>query len=410
MREFTPRVAFFTDSFQESNGVARTSREFAGYARASFFPFLAVYPSKRTAHLRRGNYEALELAPSPATLQLEHDLTFDLLFARHLPLIRRALREFRPDLIHITGPGHCGILGAILAHDLGVPLVASWHTNVHEYAGRRLAHALKSSPSTLRSRFEHLAEQRSLDLTLRFYKLAKLLFAPNPELVSMLEARTGRPVHLMERGIDCRLFTPDRRNAMSQPFTIGYVGRLSAEKNVRLLAELDSLLRSIGRSRHRFLIVGAGAEQAWLHTKLTDAEFTGLLHGEALADAYARMDVFVFPSETDTYGNVVQEALASGVPCVVSDRGGPQFLIESGRTGFVASRPDAYATAVNRLQNDQQLRDEMRFQARSAALERSWHGVFDRVYGAYRVGFRDGTLGLRASKARAISMRTRRAF
>ena len=385
-------MAFFTDSFHEANGVARTSREFAAYARSSFFPFLAVHPGTRTAHLRRGTYEAFELAPSAATLQLEHDLTFDLLFMRHFRALRRTVAAFEPDLIHITGPGHCGILGAMLAYSLGVPLVASWHTNVHEYASRRLARMLQGWPQSLRHAGVSFSEQRALDLTVRFYQLARILFAPNPELMAMLKQRTSQPVHLMARGIDCRLFHPQRRTATGHPFTIGYVGRLSTEKNVRLFAALEAQLRQSGITDHRFLIVGEGSEREWLRQNLTNAELPGVLHGDALATAYANMDAFVFPSETDTYGNVVQEALASGVPCIVSAHGGPQFLIEAGETGFVAQDPSAYATAITRLIQDPALLARMRIHARAAALERNWNAVFDDVYAAYRMGLKEGTI------------------
>lgn len=409
MRDFTPRVAFFTDSFHEANGVARTSREFAAYARSSFFPFLAVHPGTKTAHLRRGAYEAFELAPSAATLQLEHDLTFDLGFLRHFRKLRRTVAAFEPDLIHVTGPGHCGILGAMLAYSLGVPLVASWHTNVHEYAARRLGRILQRWPQAVRRAGESFSEQRALDLTVRFYKLARVLFAPNPELVAMLEQRTSKPVHLMARGIDCRLFTPQRRSSTTYPFTIGYVGRLSTEKNVRLLAALDAQLRSTGLSDHRFLIVGEGSERDWLRQNLASAHLPGLLHGDALADAYASMDAFVFPSETDTYGNVVQEALASGVPCVVSAHGGPQFLIESGETGFIAPDPTVYAAAITRLVTDPALLARMRIHARAAALERSWNAVFDNVYAAYRMGLKEGTIPRRPRASRPSAAWTRRA-
>ena len=407
MKEFTPRVAFFTDSFHESNGVARTSREFAGYARASFFPFLAVYPGCQTAHFRRGSYEAFELAPSRAALELEHDLTFDILFFRHARRLRRILTAFEPDLIHITGPGHCGMLGAILAHNLGIPLVASWHTNVHEYGARRIARSLRRLPAPMQRVLEQQIEERSLDLTLRFYRLAKLLFAPNLELCAVLHERTDKTVHLMERGIDCDLFTPARRTPNKRPFTIGYVGRLSAEKNVRLLVPLERKLRETGLRDYRFQIVGDGSERAWLQEHIVQGVFPGLLHGESLASAYANMDVFVFPSETDTYGNVVKEALASGVPCVVSGRGGPRFLIEPGHTGLIASSLEDYVLAVLGLQADAARLDHMRANARAVALTRSWSTVFDSVYHAYRIGFKDRTLPRRIRPSQPSTMRFR---
>jgi phosphatidylinositol alpha 1,6-mannosyltransferase len=164
----TPRVAFFTDSFHEVNGVALTSREFAGFARAKGYPFLSVHTGPETRAWSEGPFETLELKNSRAVLQLDTNLAFDLLFPRHLGRIRAALKRFRPDLVHVTGPVHCGILGAALAYQLGVPLAASWHTNLHEFAARRLARLLRLFPTGVRSALCGFAEQRCLDLTVQF--------------------------------------------------------------------------------------------------------------------------------------------------------------------------------------------------------------------------------------------------
>src|SRR5262249_29151009 len=118
----------------------------------------------------------------------------------------------------------------------------------------------------------------------------------------------------------------------------------------------------------------------------------GLLKGEALAEAYASMDALVFPSETDTFGNVILEALASGVPALVSDRGGPKFLIEDGVTGFVAQDAGAFAEKLTGLFLDPQRRDRMCRSARQAALGRSWDAVFAGLYEHYRQGIEAGTL------------------
>ena len=174
--------------------------------------FFSVHAGPETRAWSEGPFETFEFKNSPAVLQLDTNLAFDLLFLRHLGRLRAALKRFQPDLVHVTGPGHCGILGAALAYQLGVPLAASWHTNLHEFAGRRLARVLRFFPTRLRSALCGFAEQRCLDLTVQFYRLARLLFAPNPELVDMLAARTGRSTHLMVRGIDTALFSPERRD------------------------------------------------------------------------------------------------------------------------------------------------------------------------------------------------------
>ena len=387
-----PAVAFFTDSFHEANGVALTSRQFDQFARTRGYPFFSVHAGPATRHVKDSPCESFELANSRATLRLEHDLFFDLRFARHRRRVIEALRDFGPDLVHVTGPGHMGLLGAICARALGVPLVASWHTNVHEYGARRLAKILRRWPRGLQRRLPPWTERKSLDLVLWFYRLARMTFAPNPELVGMLEARTGRPSHLMLRGVDTALFSPERRARDDDEFIVGYVGRLSAEKNVRLLVDLERRLTEEGIANYRFLVVGEGSERAWLRTNLRRADLPGLLRGVPLAEAYAEMDVFVFPSETDTYGNVITEALASGLPAIVSAKGGPKFLVREGMDGFVAADVAGFAAAVMTLYRDRSRLARMKASAREAAERKSWSSVFESVYEEYERGFAAGVL------------------
>jgi len=379
----TPRVAFFTDSFHEVNGVALTSREFVSFAARRNYPFFSVHAGPETAYQRQDAIETFEIANSPAILGLERDLAFDLMFYRHRNRIRSKLREFRPDLIHVTGLSHAGMLGAILAYDLKVPLVASWHTNIHDYAARRLEPALQWLGKSRQRAIANFAQKQSLNLTLRFYKLARMTYAPNPELVEMLATRTGLPAYLMARGIDTRLFSPQRRSRRGGDFVIGFVGRLSPEKDVRLLAALERGLLERGVGDCRFVIVGDGSERPWLSQNLQRADFTGVLSGEALANAYANMDAFVFPSQTDTFGNVILEAMASGVPVVVSNEGGPKYLVVPGKNGFVARTEGDFVDAAIDLRSNPDLRERMASHARAAAMLHSWDSVFENVYSRY---------------------------
>ncbi|HTD97042.1 MAG TPA: glycosyltransferase, partial [Edaphobacter sp.] len=134
-----PRVAYFPDSFHEVNGVAHTSRNFVSYAERYGLPFLCVRAGQRVEALEDAKeLRTLELGRSRTSVWMEKDLEFDPLFWRHGGRIRRELERFRPDVIHITGPSELGMFGAYFAWEMGVPLVASWHTNLHEYAARRM--------------------------------------------------------------------------------------------------------------------------------------------------------------------------------------------------------------------------------------------------------------------------------
>lgn len=372
------RIAFLPDSFHEVNGVAHTARNYTAYAERHRLPFLCVRAGHRKPALQQnGSVISLELPRSRTSLPIEKDLSFDPLFWRHGRVLNYVLREFKPEVIHVTGPSELGIAGAWFAWRHRVPLAASWHTNVHEYAGRRSARLGRT--------FARAAESASLEAATRFYRLARVLFAPNEELCRMLAGRTGRPAHPMPRGVDTGLFDPARRtrDPRDRTLVLGYVGRLSVEKNVAVLPEIERALRGRGVMDTRFLIVGHGGEEAALRAALPGAEFAGVLRGEALARAYANMDLFVFPSETDTFGNVVLEALASGVPAVVTHGGGPKFIVRDGETGMVRE-PGEFAAAIAELAAAPDRLAGMRDAARAYAQTCSWDAVFDNVVAAYR--------------------------
>jgi len=386
-----PRVAFFTDSFHEVNGVALTSRQFEAFARRRGLPFLSVHGGPRETVVKDEPAWTLELRRGWAAFGLDRDLSCDPLLHMQHERVAQVLKEFRPDLIHITGPGDLGTLGALLAHMLRVPLAASWHTNLHEFAARRLERLLGRLPGRMRTLIAGQTEKLVLACVLRFYQLGRVLFAPNPELVELLRRRTGRPTFLMERGIDTALFNPEKRERPDGPLTLGFVGRITPEKDVRFLAEIERALLRAGICEFQFLIVGRGSEQQWLSEHLWHAEFPGVLSGERLARAYANMDILVFPSRTDTFGNVVLEAMASGVPAVVTADGGPKFLVHSGETGFVAADEPSYLQRVLELASDRSLREKMSVAARQHAAHRSWDRVFENVYTAYGALLEDKT-------------------
>ena len=385
MNTQVPRVAYFPDSFHEVNGVAHTSRHFEAFARRRNLPFLCVRAGDRTqAILEDGNIWTLELPRGFLSFALEKDLRFDPAFLRHIPLIGEVLERFKPDLIHITGPSEIGMLGAGLAHHLGLPLAASWHTNVHEYAARRSDWFLRLLPKRQSAATEQKIEDLAMAAAAKFYSVAKVLFAPNPDLCALLERTTGRKCFLMPRGVDAELFRPEnrKRDPEDRDHILGFVGRLSIEKNVTLLAQVQEELEAKGHKSFRFLIVGHGAEEQWLRDRMPRAEIPGVLKGHALSTAYANMDLFVFPSHTDTFGNVVLEALASGVPAIVTHDGGPPTIVRDGITGRIVD-DDGFAEAVAGILADPVKHADMRLASREYAVTMSWDSVFEGVYAAY---------------------------
>ncbi len=381
-----PRVAYFPDSFHEVNGVAHTSRHFEAFARRRNLPFLCVRAGNRPrALIEEGNVWTLELPRSILSFPLEKDLRLDPAYLRHLPLIADVLKRFQPDLIHITGPSEVGLLGAFLARRMHVALAASWHTNVHEYAARRAGWFLRLLPRRHSAAAGQKIENHALAIAAWFYRKAKVLFAPNPELCALLESSTGRPCFLMPRGVDADLFHPAKRtrNPEDPVRVLGFVGRLSVEKNIGLLVQIEhDLVQNQNKGKEEFVIVGHGGDEAWLRERLPNAEFTGVLRGEELSRAYANMDLFVFPSHTDTFGNVVLEALASGVPAIVTPDGGPRTIVRDGETGRIVS-DDQFTSAITEILADPARHAAMRRAARAYALTASWDSVFEGVYAAY---------------------------
>jgi glycosyltransferase involved in cell wall biosynthesis len=378
-----PRVAYFPDAFHEINGVAHTSRHFEAFARRRNLPFLCVRAGPADGASEQGPVRTLELPRSAFSFPVEKDLRFDLAYWRHLPRILADTRRFRPDIIHITGPSELGFLGAWIARRLRVPLVASWHTNVHEYAATRSGWFTPLFGGRGPGVSQQI-ESATLWSAALYYKQARMLFAPNSQLCALLERATSRPCHLMTRGVDTKAFSPAHRNRRADDthFVLGFVGRLSIEKNVALLVTIEQQLRRQGADNVHFLVVGHGGEESWLRQHLRHAEFTGVLRGAHLARAYANMDAFVFPSHTDTFGNVVLEALASGVPVIVTPDGGPARIVRDGDTGYVRADQD-FAAAIATLASDPLAHAEMRRRARRYALSASWEAVFENVYAHY---------------------------
>ncbi len=384
-----PRVAFFTDTYNEINGVALTSRQLTSFASRRGYPFLCIRGASglndATRICHEGATTHLQLARGPLSFDLDKGLRHDPALWRHQPRVAEALEEFQPDIVHVVSPGDVSEVGVYAAKRMKFPLAISWHTNLHEFGAMRLARVLDCTGEEARKRIADLSEATILSAMIAFYKLGDVLYAPNDELVEMLRERTQKPVFLMKRGIDTEFFRPERRTVSDGVLRLGYVGRITPEKNVRFLRDLELALQANGAPPFRFLIVGDGSERDWLAQNLAAADLPGVLRGEALAEAYANMDIFTFPSRTDTFGNVVLESFASARPAVVTGAGGPKFIVRHGISGFVARDDAEFIAHTASLLSDAELRARMGADARRQASAESWDAVFERVYEGYRV-------------------------
>ena len=381
-----PRVALFADTFDEANGVATICRHLTAFAIESDLPLLCVRSGDRTESSIQGSLTTLSLKRGLLAFPVDYGLRCDPLLSRYKQTVEKQVRAFRPDLIHITGPGDFGILGWWVGHSLGIPRVASWHTNLHEYARRRLEKLFSGLPESWARGIASAGESRALTELLRFYRRVQFLLAPNDEMVGLLRARTGKPAYFMPHGVDLDRFSPSLRARGTGPFVIGYVGRLTPEKNVRVFVEIEQALLAAGAPAFQFVIVGEGSERAWLTRHLRHARLAGVLRGTHLAEAFANMDAFVFPSDTDTFGLVLLEALASGVPVLAGPAVAARIGLQAGVNGFLARNVGEIAGGLQQLMLDDTLRQEMAAAARTSACAKGWSGVFEQLYETYAQG------------------------
>ncbi|CAN5593491.1 N/A [soil metagenome] len=294
-----------------------------------------------------------------------------------VPGLAAELDAYAPDLVHVVSPTPMAIWAQRYARQRGLPVVSSFHTHFVSY---------------LRYYGVPWLEELGWRYLRWFYNRCDAVYPPTHAIIGELEEQGIRNLRLWSRGIDLARFSPRFRDlALRERVGAGdgtpillLVSRLVKEKDLLDLVEVDRLLRERSTD-FRLVFVGDGPLRGELEKRLPDAFFAGHQTGEALARWYASADVFVFPSTTETLGNVVLEALASGVPAVVVDRGGPQELITPGENGFVARANDIVdiTDRVELLLRDAGPRRRMGERARESAATRDWEAINGRLLDSY---------------------------
>jgi glycosyltransferase involved in cell wall biosynthesis/predicted metal-dependent phosphoesterase TrpH len=293
-----------------------------------------------------------------------------------VPALVDALAEGRYDIVHVCSPGPAGIGAWLLGRVLELPRVGSYHTELGAYT------ALRTGQPGL----EALANWGLRS----FYGACDVVLSPSPASdgrLAELGIESDR-IRRWDRGVDLQRFDPNHRDETALPkdtINVLYAGRLSKEKGVELLA--DAFLEAHQRDpRLHLVLAGGGPEEEELRRRLGDrATFLGWLSGNDLARVYASADVFRFASATETFGQVILEAQASGLPVVAVDRGGPSSLIDHGETGLLAlPEVSALADAVISLTTTPSLHERVRRGALAGVRGRSWEAALDRLAAAYR--------------------------
>ncbi|MCW2785865.1 MAG: glycosyltransferase family 1 protein [Marmoricola sp.] len=290
--------------------------------------------------------------------------------------LRRIFSEFEPDVVHLASPALLGRAAGVMARSLGIPVVAVYQTDLIGFAGR---YRIPGATALMRK------------LTTSIHGPADLNLVPSSASREQLEGLGIGHNALWPRGVDTEQFHPSRRSGLLRAeigagpdpepgdVLVGYVGRLAAEKELDLLRAIEHL------PNHRLVIVGGGPEEAHLRALLPNASFLGVRHGNDLGRIVASFDVFVHTGSTETFCQAAQEALASGVPVVAPDAGGPRDLVRSGENGLLFTPGDGvdlYAS-LEALVASPGLRVRMGAAAYAGTRNCTWAGVNDALIEHY---------------------------
>jgi glycosyltransferase involved in cell wall biosynthesis/predicted metal-dependent phosphoesterase TrpH len=379
-REDEPRrVALVADGVGGMHGVTHTLQELRHRGVPGFE--VEVVSTDAIADRRLGAVAEVEI-PFYAGLKVG---------VPSLPTIVEALADGRYDLVHLCTPGPAGVAALLTARAMDLPVLGSYHTELAAYAGVRSA--------------DPALEAVAQGAMAMFYSQCSVVLSPSEASDAVLGTlgvaaeRVGR----WDRGVDLARFSPDRRvpDAFGEGITVFYAGRLTREKGADLLA--DAFLEARARDpRLHLVLAGGGPEEELLRARLGEhATFLGWLEGDALAGAYANADLFLFASRTDTFGQVLLEAQASGLPVVAVAEGGPCSIVTDGVTGLL--RPadaTALADAVVTLAADPDARARLAAAARRTVAERTWERALERLADGYRRAL-DGTAT--AAEARRVA-------
>jgi glycosyltransferase involved in cell wall biosynthesis/predicted metal-dependent phosphoesterase TrpH len=370
------RVGHFTDTFHEVNGVAGSLKSQIASAQRFDKKYKVITCWQDVATSEDGVRYFRPIGVYDLPLYPEQKLYYP-------PFLEVLDYCYEADftLIHAATPGPLGLTALAVARILKLPLVGTYHTAIPQYA-----QALTGDPDMAELMWRYV---------LWFYDQMDCVFVPSKAVAAELERRGLNPqrIQIFPRGVDTQRFHPAKRNGLLDSTPVGtcgirllYVGRLSKEKNLRLLV---NVFRGLFEANQDvcLVVVGDGPYRPEMQKALegTPCLFTGYVEGDALAALYASCDLFVFPSTTDTFGNVVLEAQASGLPVVVTDSGGPQENLIPGETGLVVRADDrtGLSDALRFLISDPGRRKSMGCAARTYAETRSFDSAFNRAWDLY---------------------------
>jgi phosphatidylinositol alpha 1,6-mannosyltransferase len=366
------RLALFTDTFvPQMNGVALTLGRLTNYLHRRGVEHLVFMP-KCPADVTYPD-PVRPITSIPFFLYPECRIALPNVLG-----LRAELDRFRPHLLHLATPFNIGLCGLHYARKHRISHIASYHTHFDRY-------------------LEYYRMKQAVPLYWAymkwFHQSCDATFAPSHDTIDTLHSQGFSRMLLWSRGVDCELYTPEKENnkvreryAITAPLLLLYVGRIAPEKDIDTLSAIMRTLPDSLKARVHWLIVGDGPMLPELREQAPDnVTFAGYKQGEELAQLYASADIFVFPSSTETFGNVALEAMASGLPVIAADSGGVREMVLHGRTGALCSprHPESFVREICTLVDDPERLASFSIEARKFALGRSWDAIFDKLLWNY---------------------------
>jgi glycosyltransferase involved in cell wall biosynthesis len=391
------RIGFVTETYPpEVNGVAATVARVVEGLRARGHQVQLIRPRQHAADDATADGRFHEVLMRGLPIPRYPNLRMGLPSKRALMQLWLARR---PDLVHIATEGPLGWSALQAARRLKLPVSTDFRTNFHAYS-RHYGVGWLHRPIMAYLR--------------RFHNLAQCTTVPTEALQSSLAEYGFRNLIVIARGVDTELFSPQRRSeplrrswgATADSLVVVHVGRLAQEKNLGALAGAHRAMRQVN-PQVKLVLVGDGPARRWLQSLCPEAHFAGMRSGEDLAAHYASGDLFVFPSTTETFGNVTPEAMASGLPVLAYDYAAAGMLIRSGDNGVLApfdDTPALLAGAAELARRPERLR-EMGRRARQTACAMGWDRIVEQIEAVFAATISEGPLARRAAQMQAQAAR-----
>lgn len=394
------KIAIFSDTiFPQINGVSKNLDKLIEYFSDNNIEFILFAPEVEGDY--DSKYESKIIRMSSIDFFLYPELKFSL---PNYIKIKTELRNFQPDLIHLVTPFNIGLAGRHYAKRHKIPYAAAYLTNFDQYLNYYNINFLNGV---------------SWKFMKWFHKDADCNYCPSRDTLEQLKKKGIKNLNIWGRGIDTKLFSPDYRdNNLRKKYNLHdktiflYVGRLAKEKNITLLIDSFKKLSRKYKDEIALLITGDGPEIDFLKNKSSDnIIFTGPKTGEELSKIYASADIFAFPSVTETYGNVVIEAMSSALPVVAVMAGGVKENLIDGFNGLAAkNQADDFTLKLEKLLNNDLLRNKLSKNAREHAMKQTWDNVFNNLMNSFQEvldqSYRDARIeknNMRQEKGRYIS-------